>query len=268
LGLALSQQYARLLGGDIEMVSRVGKGSCFTVTILVMEAHPSEAISHQRNPRVKHLIAGTTAPRVLVVDDETDNRILMREFLVPVGFLVDLAEDGRVAVKKFKVGRPDLILMDVKMPVMGGERAIRAIRALKHGDEVKIIAVTASAFVEDRQKVLDWGADGYLRKPYKESELFEVIGKVLGTRYEYQPLEPAPEESHLLVAGSLGALPADLVSRMRTAAENIDYEGLEELIGIAATFSPVLAGRLLELLKRYEYETLGTLFAVRDGPLV
>ena len=109
---------------------------------------------------------------------------MLKALLSMVGFVVRLASNGREAVEIFTAWQPHLILMDVKMPVMGGQEAISLIRELPLGRQVKIIAVTASAFEEDRQAAHNWGADGYLSKPFLENQLFEEIQALLGTQYE------------------------------------------------------------------------------------
>ena len=138
-----------------------------------------------RKDSVIGLKPGQKLYRILVADDRADNRELLKIMLTSVGFEVEEAQNGNETIAKFKVWSPDLILMDMRMPVMDGYEATRKIKAMENG-KIQIIAVTASAFQEDRQKVLTCGADAYLRKPFKEHEVFECIGSCLGVKYVYE----------------------------------------------------------------------------------
>jgi PAS domain S-box-containing protein len=186
LGLAISQQYAKIMGGFITVKSKPRKETCFTITINILPGKdPGKKDTHKG--RVIGLKTGESY-RVLIADDREDNRKLLREMLLSVGFKVEEAEDGFEAIKKFKTWLPDIILMDMRMPVMDGYDAIRSIKSMNSVNDKKIpiIAVTASAFTEDRIKALEAGADAYLRKPFKENELFECIGLCLGIQYIYK----------------------------------------------------------------------------------
>ncbi len=184
LGLAISQQYARIMGGEITVKSEERKGTCFTFSIDIEQAKEFiEEKNHKK--RVIGLIPGQKHYRILVADDREDNRELLKIMLTSVGFEIETAQNGDETINKFKTWSPDLILIDIRMPVMDGYEAIRSIKAIGNG-KIPIIAVTASAFMEDRQKALDAGADAYLRKPFKEHELFQYIDYCLGVRYVYE----------------------------------------------------------------------------------
>lgn len=262
LGLALSRQYAQLLGGDLCLVSEEGRGSCFTVTVRITEAESLTLAYTQPLVQVRKLLAGSPEVQVLVVDDQEDNRTLMMELLGMVGFVVRLASNGLEAVETFRSWQPQLILMDVKMPVMGGQEAIRLIREMPLGRRVKIIAVTASAFEEDREKAQNWGADSYLRKPFLENQLFDAIQALLGTQFEYGNLRPgagsAPTPA--LTRGSLRPFPDELVGKLKAAADGLDFDELQKLIEIVAKTSSGVANSLLNLLHLYRYDELSDLF--------
>src|SRR5688572_8292095 len=185
LGLAISREFVRLMGGDITVISQVGKGSMFILHLPLKEGE-AQAVQAKDNPRhVLKLQPGQAECRVLIADDIEDNRQLLAQLLAPVGFEIRLATNGAEAVREFGEWRPHLILMDFRMPVMDGHEAIRRIRAMAGGEDVKIIAVTASAMDDNRQELMKIGADDFISKPFREAELFQKIQAHLGVEYDY-----------------------------------------------------------------------------------
>lgn len=198
LGLAISREYARMMGGDITVSSRVASadsgssGTTFYLRLLVEESQMLSSSCQQSEITV--LKQGQGKPKVLIVDDEDANRKLAHKLLTSVGFTVFEAQDGLHAIEKFVELKPDLILMDIRMPVMDGVEAIKSIRKSKQGQDVPIIAVTASAFEEERQSILQHGASDFLRKPFKRNDLLQMIGEHLGLSYER---ELAPDSNQV-----------------------------------------------------------------------
>ncbi|MFH0976625.1 MAG: response regulator [Spirochaetota bacterium] len=186
LGLAISQQYAKIMGGIITVKSELGKYTCFEIKINIERGADLPANENVKNHkrRVIGIKPGQKQYKVLVADDRENNRKLLRDMLTSVGFAVEIAVNGMEAIEKFEASKPDIILMDMRMPVLNGYEAIRKIRAMDSG-KTPIAAVTASAFLEDRKKALDAGADTYLRKPFKENEIFICIGSCLGIQYVF-----------------------------------------------------------------------------------
>src|SRR5207248_7198126 len=161
------------------------KGSVFEINLPLKEGD-AKAVQAKDVPRhVVKLAPGQATCRVLIADDVEDNRQLLAQLLAPLGFEIRLATNGAEAVEGFEEWKPHLILMDFRMPVMDGHEAIRRIRAMAGGAATKIIAVTASAMDDNRQELMEVGADDFIGKPFREAELFQKIHAHVGVEYQY-----------------------------------------------------------------------------------
>jgi signal transduction histidine kinase/ActR/RegA family two-component response regulator len=203
LGLEISRNLARLMGGDITVRSRVGQGSCFTVEVLLwpvdavsvppLQAEPlqapivpaADARMPQEAPTVVPMADGAGAGplRILVADDHPVNRILMEAMLGRLGHATQLCDNGAEAVEWVKREPFDLVLMDVHMPVMDGLSATSAIRQLPApAGQVLIIALTADAYSDSRDRVLAAGMNDFLAKPVQLPQVDALLRKYFGAR--------------------------------------------------------------------------------------
>ncbi len=188
LGLSIVRHFVDMMDGDILVESKKEEGSAFTVKICLHLLEP-DIINQFREFEKNAEIADTynetfekqffNGKRVLLVDDNAFNREIAKSILEEVGFEVDIAENGEVAVHRVKKSDPDyynIILMDVQMPIMDGYEATKAIRNLDEARaKIKIIAVTANAFESDKKKALEMGMDGYIAKPIDTKVLYCVL---------------------------------------------------------------------------------------------
>ena len=200
---------------------------------------------------------------MLIADDIEDNRQLLAQLLAPVGFEIRLATNGAEAVQEFEEWRPHLILMDFRMPVMDGHEAIRRIRAMAGGEDTKIIAVTASAMDDNRQELMEIGADDFIGKPFREAELFQKIHAHVGVEYLYaeDPTAAAQEEAAELTPESLAGWPQDLIDPMREAVITADLDELLARIQEVEARDPRIAQGLRRLAEGFQYQKLLDLFS-------
>jgi signal transduction histidine kinase len=175
LGLQLSRQLARALGGDVTLVStELGKGSQFRVGVPLVEVPSSKPQKKEDVDRVTDVLLGK---RVLVVEDSKDNQMLVKLILARQGMNVDFANDGREGYERALGGQYDLVLMDMQMPVMDGYQATSELRS--NGYAKPIIALTAHAMKEDRERCLQAGCSDYLTKPIDSKALYGAMARHL-----------------------------------------------------------------------------------------
>jgi CheY-like chemotaxis protein len=227
-----------------------------------------EAEAVRAKDKLRHVLKlqpGQATCRVLIADDIEDNRQLLAQLLAPVGFEVRLATNGAEAIREFEQWQPHLILMDFRMPVMDGHEAIRRIRAMKDGKKPKIIAVTASAMDENRQELLEIGADDFISKPFREAELFQKIHAQTKVEYVYaqEPSAGPQEEAAELTPESLAGWPPDLIDPMREAVITADLDQLLARIQALEARDPRIAQGLRRLAEGFQYQKLLDLFSTR-----
>lgn len=179
LGLPITKQYIKLLGGTINVTSKPGFGSKFAFSIEYRPANPSDIQKNQVIQGRVISIENADNYRILIAEDQPENRLLLKNLLTPFGFQLKEAVNGAECIEMFKTWQPHVIFMDRRMPLCDGCSAANQIRAQQDSKNTAIIAVTAQAFKEDRQEMLDAGCDTFIAKPFMEEEIFNVLEKYL-----------------------------------------------------------------------------------------
>ncbi|ETW94901.1 MAG: hypothetical protein ETSY1_32895 [Candidatus Entotheonella factor] len=187
LGLAISQRLVHLMGGDLQVDSTPGQGSVFRfrVSLPVLPAWQGRGADIERSiigfqGRQRH-----TNIKILVADDKPENRMIVRDFLLPLGFEVEEVANGSDCLQRAAELQPDLILMDLVMPLMDGFEATRQIRRSRQLQPVKVIAMSASVFEQSRQASRQASCDDFLPKPIQLDMLLDILGTHLHLEWVY-----------------------------------------------------------------------------------
>ena len=180
LGLAITKKLVELMNGEISIDSIVGKGSIFRIEIKEVSVATVEADAEERKPEYEDI--SFYDQKVLIADDIQSNRLLLNEILSIYGLNVLEATNGKEAINIAQSGNPDIILMDLRMPVMDGYEAIKILKGDSKLKNIPVIVLTASAMKASENDITKIGSDGYIRKPISRPELLAELKKYL--KYE------------------------------------------------------------------------------------
>ena len=256
LGLAISRQHVALMGGEIGLESRPGEGARFFFSLVLpsaSEVQETEEIADWA--KIVGLAAGTSV-KALVVDDQEGNRDVLLEILERIGVEVDTAENGALALERVRECMPDIVFMDIRMPVMDGPEALKHLVATYGEDAPVVAAVTASVFEHQRQEYLDAGFDEFINKPLRVEHIYACLTAHLGVEYEY--VEEAVEVSEADAVNWTGVtLSPEVYAGLVTAAEEHSVTQLREHIDLLEKLGPKeqsLAAHLRALDQQYDMD--------------
>ncbi|NJN21337.1 MAG: response regulator [Leptolyngbya sp. RL_3_1] len=204
LGLPISQRFVRLMGGELTVATALDQGATFTFTLPVRLAQPDTILPQRPQRSPQRLAPNQPDQRILVVEDHDANRELLVRLLRHSGFQVKAAQNGQHALEIACQWHPHLIWMDIRMPVMDGYEATRQIKAAHLQPAPVIIALTASAFEDERERVIAAGCHDFVRKPFRHDAILEKMADYLPIRYLYGEA--------LMEASAAGAAPAADIS--------------------------------------------------------
>ncbi|NJL90615.1 MAG: response regulator [Coleofasciculaceae cyanobacterium SM2_1_6] len=256
LGLVISRQFVQLLGGDIAVESEVGKGTTFRFSVqadVVAEINRNKDIN-QDSPQVLALAPHQATYKILTVDDKPINRQLLVKLLSPLGFDIREARNGQDAIELWETWQPHLIWMDIRMPVMDGYEATKYIKSQPNGNTTAIIALTAHVLEEEKALVIAAGFDNFLRKPFTEQMIFDLLTQHLGVQYIYEksPVNLARAENKgdriptEIIFAELELMGAEWRSKLAQATVEGDLEQMHQLI----LQMPASASHLMKVLEK------------------
>jgi len=249
LGLSITRQFVEVMGGTITIESDVGKGSQFIVEVPVKISDVAHTIVENVN-ELRRLLPGEPEYRVLIVDDQEENRLLLQRLLTRAGFLVCEAENGEQGVALFTTWQPHFIWMDWRMPLMDGAEVTRRIRTLEGGREVKIVAVTASVFKEEYEQIMAAGVDDFVLKPIQFGSIYDCMTKHLAVSFSSEQglMRDADSTSAKgLDCTAMAVLPLALRNELADAINVIDSEQIATIIDRISVMYPLIG----EVLHRY-----------------
>ncbi|MES9991728.1 MAG: response regulator [Candidatus Thiodiazotropha sp.] len=258
LGLTITRQFVHMMGGIINLKSTPGKGSVFKIELPLVEAKDSDIdnIESMEKSNVKGLAPEQPDYRILIVEDQHENQLLLAKLMESVGFHVKVAENGARGVELFQSWHPHFIWMDRRMPVMDGMEAMLRIRELPEGKQVKIVAVTASAFIDQREEMLAAGMDDYVRKPFRVAEIYDCLSKHLGVKYLYEDNLESQQQDMTLTPEMLNVLPEDLLSDLKEALQSLEPARIEAVIQRIAKQDQTLEKILSYLANNFNYPAI------------
>jgi signal transduction histidine kinase/CheY-like chemotaxis protein len=270
LGLAISKKYVELMGGKMELESEADQGSRFFFTLRLPSAKGPVDSETSTNKKMVRLAKGYQV-QALVVDDVRTNRDLLMSILEDVGIEVLLAKNGLEAVEQVRAHVPDIVFMDMRMPVMNGIDATKIVKEEFSDGNVKVVAITASVFKHQIDNLGEVGCDDFLFKPLRIDRLFECISKLLEVEFEYEE-EPTLQEDSLVedeLDFSEICLPKELYMKLKNGAESYNLTDsiaaiaeIEQLEGSARTLGKFLKkyaeefklDKILETVEKIKHE--------------
>lgn len=229
LGLAIAKKQLQLMGSDLFLDSKVNEGTNFHFTLQLSPAAGDIKKHTVNTDSILHL-APACRIKALVVDDIQENRDVLSQLLSSIGVEMIEARNGQEGVEKAKEHRPDIVFMDMRMPVMRGEEALQLIQ--QELSQVKVVAITASALDRNREHYLKMGFHEYISKPFKVEEIFNCLNKLLGVDFVYDGDETFQKNPSSIEGMNLSqiSIPKDICKNLMEAAKVNNITKFEKIL--------------------------------------
>ena len=184
LGLTIASSLIHKMGGELKIDSKIGIGSKFSCVLKfdkaeVPEHHKTLEVSSPLNTTLQQITSGTMTPRLLIAEDNPINRMVIEKLLTNINVDFHVVENGQELVNEAQKEAYDLIITDIQMPIMDGLEATRVLRSIPKIQSTPIVALTAAAFEDEKQRIKEAGIDDYVAKPIDRTKLISVIEKYL-----------------------------------------------------------------------------------------
>ena len=261
LGLFISQKFVQILGGELQVDSHLNQGSIFQFTIQANLANVDQISSKVSQSSIIRIAPNQPQYKQLIVDDHFLNRKVLVELLSSVGFDLKEAKNGQEAVEICRQWQPDLVWMDVRMPVMDGYKTTQQIKKIKQGEQATkpiIIALTASIFEGEKTEILSVGFDDVLRKPFREEELFNMMSQWIGVEFidesiNHQSMTHQRKRVPCLKAENMNKIPIPCQDNLKYALSLADLDLIEAAIQKIAFYDEIVATTLKYHVNQFEY---------------
>ena len=231
LGLAITNSFIQMMGGQLEIESKEDVGSTFSFSVDYEQANESEEVQEEFGTVLG--IEDDRHPTVIIVDDKINNRLILKEMLERVGFVTIEAENGLEALERTKEFKPEIVFMDIKMPVMDGYEAVKLIKADESIKNIPVFALTASAFKHDEKSILKSGFNGFIAKPFKLTSLFKLIHEKSDINFIYETVHSVKKEisiDDLNISQVSEALTSEQIDQIDDLALINDFVGIKNIL--------------------------------------
>lgn len=261
LGLAISQRIIKMMNSEIQVQSELNEGSCFSFGLALPQVQPPTSSASLLAHESKIVGYEGDRRRILVIDDRQENRAVLLNLLEPLGFELETAESGALGLFKLHSQPPDLVILDLAMPVMDGFEFLAQVRQDQKLRDLRIIITSASTSQDAISRSFDAGADDYLIKPMSLDTLLTLVGKHLSLTWIYEDLSQTTPISLPFQddAIDVGSPDSEIVHQLLPLAQAGRLKKLSTVIHALSQSQAIddrLAQQINALIKRFDSEAI------------